>query len=298
MSHRSRRTVAGFSILAPALALALVLAGCSGGDEGSDIAGAGDSTTSASPTVAPPGPDDIQYVALGDSYAAAPGVPETDQTGGCLRSDSNYAHVLAEADDLYLTDVTCSGATSQDVIDKQVPSLSKDTDVVTIGIGGNDFGLFGTLVRSCLSVGGEDAVGSPCTDALTDQIAQSGPKIQDNIGAALDAITAAAPQAEVYVVGYPRLLPETGTCPDLVPFAEGDYPLITTIVQALSAALKAEAEARDLTYVDAYGASDGHDICSDDPWVNGLNVAPDGTVPFHPFAEEQAAVAALIEDMQ
>lgn len=297
MDSRSLRSATG------AAALALVLAGCAGGSSSQDVAEAAaprDSVATPSPSATPsgPGPDDVQYVALGDSYAAAPGVPATDQAGGCFRSDSNYAHVLAEAADLYLTDVTCSGATSDDVVNKQVPALSADTDLVTIGTGGNDFGLFSTILQSCLSFGDGELTGAPCTDALTTQIEQVGPGIEATIGAALDAVTAAAPAAEVYVVGYPALLPETGTCPDVAPFAPADYPLLTTIIRGLSDALQAAAEERDLTFVDVYDASIGHDVCSDDPWINGAAVAPDGTIPFHPFAQEQAAVAALIEDLR
>lgn len=300
MSHRSRRTAAG------ALVLALALAGCSGSDASpdDDVTRSAESSAAPagpdgdpSPTQAPPGPDDIQYVALGDSYAAAPGVPTTDQASGCFRSDGNYAHLLAAAEDLYLTDVTCSGATNSDVVANQVPALTAETDLVTIGIGGNDFDLFSTILRSCLFVGGGDVTGAPCTEALTGKIADLGPAIRANIGTTLDEVLAAAPSAQVYVVGYPALLPETGTCPDLVPFAPGDYPLLTTIIRGLSDALQAEAEARDLPFVDVAAASVDHDVCSDDPWINGADLAPDGTIPFHPFASEQVAVAALIGDM-
>jgi len=62
----------------------------------------------------------------------------------------------------------------------------------------------------------------------------------------------------------------------------------------LSAALREEAGQRGLTYIDVHAASQGHDVCSSDPWVNGQNVASDGTIAFHPFAREQAAVASMI----
>ncbi len=298
MRTRSWRIPTGTTVLA--LSLTLTLAGCSGSNAPQDVAQAANPRTSAateSPTPTLPGPNDLQYVALGDSYAAAPGVPPTDQAGGCFRSESNYASVLAENADLFLTDVTCSGATSDDVISKQVPALTADTDLVTIGIGGNDFGLFSTILRSCLSFGGTELTGEACTDALNAQIDTIGSEVEASTGAALDAVIAAAPAAEVLVVGYPALLPETGTCPDIAPFADGDYPLLVTIIRSLSDALEAAAASRDLAFVDVYAASAGHDVCSDDPWINGASMASDGTIPFHPLAEEQAAVAALIGDM-
>ena len=73
--------------------------------------------------------------------------------------------------------------------------------------------------------------------------------------------------------------------------------MVTGVIRGLSDALQVEAEARDMTFVDLLAPSRGHDICADDPWVNGIRVGDDGTVPFHPFAVEQAAVASLIADM-
>jgi len=250
--------------------------------------------------------DGLSYVALGDSYAAAPGVPETDVAGGCFRSDSNYAHVLAEAADLTLVDVTCSGATSDDVIADQVPSLSPDTDLVTVGTGGNDLGLFIRVLTGCLTPpdggsaapdGSDISAGSRCAQVVREEIEPASAEIQAKMGAVLDAITAAAPDAEVYVVGYPALLPAQGTCPDVVPIAAADYPLVAGVTRALSESLREEAEARDLPFVDVLAASRGHDLCSDDPWVNGAELAADGTLPFHPLAVEQAAIATLIGDM-
>ncbi len=313
MRNRSpRRAALGLASLG--MLAALTAGGCSGagdtGDDAGEPAASTSSTPSSEPTVdptlptdptadpAPPGADDVQYVALGDSYAAAPGVPTTDPAGGCFRSDHNYAHLLAESADFYLTDMTCSGATSQDVVERQVPALSAATDVVTIGIGGNDFGLFSTILESCISAGGTGEAGSPCSDALAAQLDGVAPGIADNIDTTLAAITAAAPNAEVFVVGYPALLPASGTCPDLVPFAAGDYPVLTTLIRGLSDVLETSADARGLPYVDVAAASAGHDVCSEDPWVNGKDFAPDGTIPFHPLAAEQAAIAALVEDMQ
>ncbi|HUF83632.1 MAG TPA: SGNH/GDSL hydrolase family protein, partial [Acidimicrobiia bacterium] len=51
------------------------------------------------------------YTALGDSYAAGPLVPTQQPTPiGCLKSDHNYAHLIATALAAPLRDATCSGA--------------------------------------------------------------------------------------------------------------------------------------------------------------------------------------------
>ena len=42
-------------------------------------------------------------------------------------------------------------------------------------------------------------------------------------------------------------------------------------------------------------ASEGHDICSDDPWINGRRKdRRTKAAPYHPMPAEQAAVAELI----
>jgi len=326
MNHLSRRAratagaraAAGGAALGLALGLVLTLAACSGeepvlpdvvdaGPPGATAPGSPAPTSAPSQPSAPatPGPDDVQYVALGDSYASAPGVPDTDPADGCFRSDRNYAHVLAETAGLFLTDATCSGATSDDLISEQVPLLGPDTDVVTVGTGGNDFDLFVTMLRSCLTraaTPGADpddaaAPAPTCSDVVDGEVAPLAGEIQAKMGAVLDAIADASPEATVYVVGYPALLPETGSCPDLVPMSEPDYPVVTGVIRGLSDALQVEAEARDMTFVDLLAPSRGHDICAEDPWVNGIRTGDDGTAPFHPFAVEQAAVASLISDM-
>ena len=294
---------------------ALALGGCSasGSDASANAPGttaptSTPSTPSTSPSAplapstdaTPLDPNALRYVALGDSYAAAPGVPQSDLAGGCFRSDHNYAHLVAEADPtIALTDVTCSGATSDDVIAKQVPELTPDTDLVTLGVGGNDFGLFTRVLGGCLALASSQNAGpAPCTDTASSEVSKVSADIQTNIGKVLDAIAQAAPDARIIVVGYPALLPADGTtCPDLVPLADGDYPFVASINRGLSNALRGQAEERDLSFLDVFAASKGHDVCSDDPWVNGINVAADGTIPFHPFGVEQAAVATMITDL-
>lgn len=281
--------------LASAAVLVAACAGCSeqGGRDDDEISPAPESASApASETAAE---EAISYVALGDSYAAAPGVPNTSGEDGCFRSDQNYAHQIAAADDtIELTDVTCSGATTDDVLTKQVPALDADTDLVTLGIGGNDFQLFLTLIGECTAPG-PDAAGTPCTDAVSKRAETWLPRIEANIGKTLDAVVEAAPDAQVVVVGYPTLLPRTGSCPDLIPLPVGDFPFVNEVTNGLSDALRTQAEKRDLDFVDVARASRGHDICAKKPWVNGVDTAPDGTIAFHPFLAEQRAVAKLVD---
>src|SRR5262245_50036137 len=85
------------------------------------------------------------YVALGSSFASGPGVPERikDSPFPCMRSDHDYPHQLAARRNLSLADVTCSGATTHDILDHsqfftrpQIQAVSAETELVTITIGG------------------------------------------------------------------------------------------------------------------------------------------------------------------
>jgi hypothetical protein len=296
--------------LACLLSSAVLLTGCSGSEsEPADAAPTAGSTSAASspaptaptgpaePSTTPPPADGPSYVALGDSFAAAPGVPTTSPADGCYRSDANYAHVLAAAAGLALTDVTCSGATTESVLADQVPVLDETTDLVTLGVGGNDENLFASLLQRCFASADPDAPGTPCTDLVGADVDRVLPVVADNVAGLLDAVVAAAPNARVVVVGYPGLVPDGGTCPDLLPIAAGDYPLVERITTGLSDALRAGAEARDLDFVDLGGPSRGHDVCADEPWVNGAVTSSNDAAPLHPFAVEQAAVADLLRPL-
>ena len=61
----------------------------------------------------------LNYVAIGSSFAAGPGItPVQSSTGAaaCARSGNNYASVVGRDLGANLTDVTCSGATTANVL--------------------------------------------------------------------------------------------------------------------------------------------------------------------------------------
>jgi lysophospholipase L1-like esterase len=260
----------------------------------------------------PPADDGLtHYVALGDSYTAAPAVPVTDPTNPCFRSDHNYPSLIAAKLPLTeLVDVSCSGATTaamttaQNPAGKDVPpqfdALDEGTDLVTLGIGGNDQALFLSWATECAQVGQTDPEGSPCADdnqaSGGDEILDLLPQIQENVTTVIEGVQDRAPDARVIVVPYPRILPDEGTCPELVPFAEGDYAYINSIIEGLDDALVGAAKDTGVEWVDVYQASRNHDICAEKPWVNGFSGDQTQATILHPFAAEQAAVAQLILD--
>lgn len=250
---------------------------------------------------------DFRYVALGDSYTAAPLVPEVIPAGGCIRSTQNYPHLIAAA--LGVTDfadVSCSGADTPDMwasqlagIPPQLDAVTADTDLVTVSIGGNDFSVFGTLVAYCPTLRASDPTGDPCRDAMRadgrDRLLAAVHETRDRIVAVLQEVRRRAPQARIVAVGYPQIAPRDGTCPDRLPLADGDVAYAVQVNQRLTQALRQAAARTGADYVDVWRASQGHDVCSADPWINGQYFSP-VAAPYHPFASEQAAVAQLVLD--
>jgi hypothetical protein len=118
------------------LSLGLVLAGCSS-DATGDAAPAPTTSPSATPDPSAGASADpsagaglgararaaakySSYVAMGDSYTAAPLVPSTDTGDGCLRSSHNYPGLVAAAlPSADFVDVSCSGADSTSLVGVQ-----------------------------------------------------------------------------------------------------------------------------------------------------------------------------------
>ena len=294
--------------LVAALAAALLLAGCSTTPEAAPVAPrTGGPTPEAAGSLDDSKPQ--RYVALGDSFTAAPLVPMTELDSGCFRSDANYPSLVAESLNLRLTDVSCAGASTHDLTGRQatvqdttVPPqlrvLDEKTDLVTLGIGGNDFGLFGGLVQTCLNLRSSDPTGAPCaSSAVGRRLVSRVPDIGDNVERAIEKVQRRAPNARVIVVGYPRISPPEGGCPRRMPFADGDVAFGDRVVRALDRALQKAAESTGVEYLDLYTASEGHDVCSDEPWVNGRQTEPGLALAFHPLAEGARATAELLEEL-
>ncbi|MEU4173025.1 SGNH/GDSL hydrolase family protein [Streptomyces sp. NPDC026665] len=248
----------------------------------------------------------VDYTALGDSYAAAPGLPDqTDAT--CARSNRNYPSLVAQRQDWRLTDVSCSGATTSDVsgsqggVAPQLNAVTRATDVVSVTIGGNDIG-FTDILATCAGLTMSDPAGAPCrehftesgTDRLSGVVRRTGPKVS----AVLKDVHRRAPHARVLVVGYPDLFPDNGVgcTSSTVPLAMGDFAYLRDTQKRLNAMLAREARAAGARYVDTYTPSIGHDMCQPEGkrWIEPLVTAPP-VAPAHPNAQGEQAMAAAVD---
>ncbi|MFI0238057.1 SGNH/GDSL hydrolase family protein [Streptomyces sp. NPDC016845] len=245
------------------------------------------------------------YVALGDSYTSGPGIPaQVDAV--CARSDRNYPSLIARSRHVTsFTDVSCGGATTaemwqaQGTNKPQLDAVRRDTDLVTLQIGGNDIG-FGSIISTCAGLSAQDLSGDPCRrhynaggyDALTVKILQTAPKVTR----VLRAVHARAPHARVVVVGYPALLPDDGTgCYPTVPFAAKDFPYLRDTQKHLNLMLRTVAHLNRADYVDTYRPTVGHDMCKApaDRWIEPL-VPTSPAAPAHPNAKGQEAMARAL----
>ncbi|MFI7504993.1 SGNH/GDSL hydrolase family protein [Streptomyces sp. NPDC049687] len=270
---------------------------------------------------APRGP----YVALGDSYTAGPDIPDRAGTpAGCDRSDRNYPALVARRLNLSpgdFRDVSCSGATLADLSGPQstdrgtnpaqLSALDGRTRLVTLGMGGNDIG-FASLVRTCVksdvltfalkSLKGErTAAGdAPCRDRYvsggTDEIRRRIDTADERLAKALAEVGRRAPEARVYVVGYPAILPQRTTgCGGEMGLAAGDITYLHEKERQLNAMLRKRAGEAGVGYVDTYTPSVGRDACAgrEVRWIEPL-VPRAPAAPVHPNERGEQGMANAV----
>jgi hypothetical protein len=282
----TRRCVSGIRWFLPVVTAALVL-------------GAGALTATAS---AP-----ANYVALGDSYTADPGVSglASGISPLCVQSSADYPHRVGPVRGLATTDVSCSGATSSDMtssqypgVDPQFDALSSATNVVTVGIGGNDNNLFIGALVACGITDLPDFlnIGSPCEFFFGNTFADAIASDASTIAGVIKGIHARAPGAKVFVVGYPDILPQSGNCYPKIPLTTGDTAYLNGVEKDLNAMLSSEAGANSATFINTFTPSIGHDACKSGSaqWVNAI-VATSGGISVHPTPNGVADTSTLVE---
>lgn len=258
----------------------------------------------AASLVPPPVPEPTytRYVAFGDSFTAAPYVPVTDLASGCLRSRDNYPHQVARTLRIpELEDRSCTGAQVADLagsqrtrlgfdIAPQLGALTRDTDLVTVGLGFNDGRLYGRIASRCRQV-------ELC------RLADERPELRAIVGRVATTLTRAlvdikrrAPRARVLLVGYPRMLPPRGDCVELPRMRPEDRQTFRELNAELVQQQEFAAYVAQVEYVDFYARSFGHDICSARPWVEGRSGDARRAASLHPLPAGQRALAELVTE--
>jgi hypothetical protein len=249
-----------------------------------------------------PTPTYHHYVALGDSFSAAPFVPLTDIAYGCYRSASNYPHLLADAMHIdHLRDNTCTGANTADMLQSQITArgmsvppqfrgLTKYTDLVTLGLGFNNshlYALMNTVCRKSRRVCPLYAQRHTLR-SIVDQV-------ESALVTVIKGVKERSPRARILLVTYPRLLPARGSCPSLPTFRPQDRATYRNVQVHLRAQMRAAAKETRVEFVDFYTDSIGHDICSRHPWVQGKVGSRYRGAALHPLGAGQRALARIVE---
>ncbi len=254
-----------------------------------------------------------KYVSLGDSYTAGPLVlTPTGTPIDCARSDHNYPSLVADGLGVgAFTDVSCSSAETKHMTEPQTglplggtnppqfDGLTADTDLVTVGIGGNDAGLVG-VAEECAQLGLLEPTGTACRDHYApggvDSVEAKIEEARPRIDAVLQGIHERSPDARVAIVGYPNVLPIDGTnCYPMVPLSPDDVTYIDALIRRINKMIETEAGKNDAEFVDTYDDSIGHDVCKLPPnrWFEGL-VPTEPAFPLHPNAKGEASMSRSV----
>ncbi|MFD4431741.1 SGNH/GDSL hydrolase family protein [Nocardia sp. NPDC058497] len=246
----------------------------------------------------PPVANGTAYVALGDSGAATTGAANFDLEAPlrCVRSTTNAPRLVAERLGLALDDRTCSSAKIPDLYASQTPgvgpqfdALGPATEIVTVHIGANDADMTRYILNchAAAASGGCAAAADPEWDRKIDAIAPA-------YATALADIARRAPDARIFVDGWPTYLGET-SCPAMLGLLPADAAYIQSKFARLNTVVAREAAAHGAVYIDTIAASPALGMCADpsERWFDPL-VADQTLLPYHPTLAGQRGVAELL----
>jgi lysophospholipase L1-like esterase len=135
------------------------------------------------------------YLSLGDSIAAGNGASDPATT-------SFVALLAHDEGNLVLDNLAVAGATTRDVIDKQLPAIDHNQSLafITISVGGNDLA---ALIPNPACVQDPLPAACPLDSALAD--------VQANFDQILKTLRDAYPDAPIAVLLYPNFFSGTGS---------------------------------------------------------------------------------------
>jgi hypothetical protein len=204
-----------------------------------------------------------RYVALGDSFSSGVGTGSYTLSSSCRRGVYAYPWLVAQQRaNTSLTFVACSGATTSSLMASQIQSVTADTAIVTVTIGGNDIGFSDLIVECTLS---------NCSDELDSTRASLPTFLGPRLDTVYSAIRSRALGASAVVLGYPRIFSSAG-CFGTLGISSTERAKANQLADALDQLSSQRAGAAQLTYRSAIPPFTGHAVCSSSPWLNGLNL--------------------------
>lgn len=259
---------------------------------------------SSIPGSSAPNENAVDYVALGDSYAAYGSV--TAPTTGpepCRRANDNYPSGVLSQPNIQGTDASCGGAVTDNVlrpwdrgggvvIPAQADSLNAGTDLVTLSIGGNDIN-FGAIA-SCFFEVAQDPNATPCKGRLEDDINQRYAALPAKLDAVHSEIDRRSPNAQVIVTGYYILVTDSGACSEAGAMSLTDRAWMVDLTDRLNVLMSDAASRHGAKFVLPANA-DQHTACADSAqrWVDGSGRLTNSH-SMHPTALGQKVMADAV----
>jgi lysophospholipase L1-like esterase len=211
------------------------------------IALAGFVTAGALPAGA--APSTVDYVALGDSYAA--GTAATGSSPNCPHGAGGYPALLDDGDvnriDL-TTNAACSGATTSYVVKHELSALERDTRLVTLTVGAANLGLSTVLTECTTGTPDRCQAAILLAKGLLGDCADDENSLYGSLRALYIQVAGKAPGARIVVTGYPLLFDPSAA--NVFPFSainDATAELNCIIERAVAAAKDADVNIR---YVD------------------------------------------------
>ncbi|MBO0804533.1 MAG: SGNH/GDSL hydrolase family protein [Nocardiopsaceae bacterium] len=219
----------------------------------------------------------VNYVALGDSYSSGVGAGTT--TGSCAQSNSAYGPLWAKANSpASFTFAACSGATTTDVINSQLSSLSSSTTLVSLTIGGNDAG-FSSVMETCVL---ESTSSCQAAVAKAEQYAQT--TLPGKLDTMLSDIKAKAPNAKIVMLGYPEFYDLSASV--CVGLSSADHKALDQAADVLDGVIQTAASGNGAYFADVRGQFSGHELCDNAGWLNSVDIT-NIDASYHPTATGQ-----------
>lgn len=244
----------------------------------------------ATDTQAASGGTPERYVALGDSYASGLGAGAYTDSSGCARSALGYPALVAQHHGLSLTNETCAGATIPAVRAEQLDAVTDETGLVTITVGGNDLRLMAGLAL-CAQPGND----ASCRAIFAQGAGSAREQLVPSLTELYQDVSAAAPEARVIAVGYPRLF-ETGSCPAEPGFSAPEREVLNEAADTLNDLISSAADEAGIDVLLPVEEFDGHGVCGEEPWIHGTAGGISGET-LHPTEEGQAAYARALAEV-
>ncbi|NDK88191.1 SGNH/GDSL hydrolase family protein [Gordonia desulfuricans] len=239
-------------------------------------------------------------MALGSSYASGPEGSLTDRR--CGRSDDNYPHQVAGLLRMNLVDVSCSGATTTDILQRaqpgaadapQIDAVTVDTALVTLTVGGNNIDYMRrAMAWSCAAAGA--VPNTRRCDPLAPPLptADDLEALSDSLTRVVTEISDRAPNATVVVVDYPPLAVRGDFGCAALPLTYEQIAEVSVVLDHITEALADAASQVDAHVVEASRAGRAHGVCSPQPWLYGYH----GPSPYHQNPEGKSAIARLVAE--